>query len=387
MLLKKQLVILGGLIFAAASAVYAQVPVVLYHAHVNMSFSSAMFQEHMDFLKDNHFSTITPDQLLNWMENGDPLPFRPVMVTFDDNYEGVYTQAYQILKANGQCAVNFAHTDYVDGSGKCTWAQIQLMEDEGVFYTESHTRTHPHLPELADTQQWDEIGNSKLAIDTNMTNKNCQYLAYPYGQYDATSIQYCETANYRAAFNTVQALTYRSTPVYEIPRYSVDGNTLSSFKGKVQFTSMPALPGDGWTVDNKDPNFFVDSGSWVDSTYNSGYYHTNYSYSVAGTGEASVQWKFPIPKDGSYRIYVRWTSATNRATNAKYNVTDSSGVSSFTVNQKLNGSSWQNLGSFAYTQGDVALVALSNDADGVVVADAVWIEPLEPAEVGDWELY
>ena len=143
---------------------WGQVTAVLFHAHSNFGFSEALLTEHMDFLKESGYHTVTVAQFNQWYFNAAPLPPRPIMLTFDDNYIPVYDVAYPILKARGQCAVNFTHTYYVGvvtGSGDhCDWDEIQEMEDAGVFYTESHTRTHANLTSCNDATAWDEINGS-----------------------------------------------------------------------------------------------------------------------------------------------------------------------------------------------------------------------------------
>jgi hypothetical protein len=107
--------ILAALCLLAAAPATAQVRVLLYHAYPSFGYTAAQFAEHMDFLRSNGYTTITPFQLLNWMQYDTPLPIRPILVTMDDNYIPVVDEVFPILQARGMVAVNFAHTNY-DGS-------------------------------------------------------------------------------------------------------------------------------------------------------------------------------------------------------------------------------------------------------------------------------
>jgi hypothetical protein len=52
----------------------------------------------------------------------------------------------------------------------------------------------------------------------------------------------------------------------------------------------------------------------------------------------------PLPAAGSYKVYARWTSDTNRASNAAYTITTSTGSQTATVNQQANGSQCEHNG-------------------------------------------
>ncbi len=369
----------------------AQVKVLMYHAHENLGFVESAFITHMDFLKDNGYHTITVSEFYEWHENAHPLPIQPIMITFDDNYIDVYDVAYPILKSRQLNAVNFAHTDYVGVGGTndhCDWIEIQEMEDAGVFYTESHTRTHPHLTSLSEAAAWDEINGSKLAIETNMMDKTCIAIAYPYGNYNSNIITQCQDAGYLLGFTTLTGYNYRSTPPFELRRENMGHEDITTYREEIGFNDLPpSPPGEGWTIDNGDPNFFVDSGTWSSSTASAGYYGYDYVSCAGGSGTAVVRWAAYLPESQSYNVYAWWTSHTNHATNAKYDIYHTSGVATVEVDQRSNGGQWNLLGQYSFSTTEPAAIYLSNDADGYVIADGVWFEPTTNSEVRDWLTY
>ncbi|MCX7625702.1 MAG: polysaccharide deacetylase family protein [Candidatus Sumerlaeaceae bacterium] len=376
---------------ACACLSKAQVPVLLYHAHSSFGYSASLFTQHMDFLKNNGYNTITPDELLDWMEYDAPLPPRPILITMDDNYIPVYDEVFPILKARGMVAVNFAHTNYVGvitGSGDhCDWNEIKTMENAGVIFTESHTKSHQYLTSLSNTVAQDEIVGSKSAIDSNLPGKVCRYLAYPYGVYSATHVSMAMAAGYRAAFTTTDQKAYRTTPRYEIGRTTIGNDSVATFASKIGFSSLPTPPGAGFTLDNTDPNCTITaSGAWTVSTAGSPY-GTNAVVKSAGTGTHSVRWAVKLRQPGTYKVYARWTSAPDRATNATYQITHATGTSSVVVNQQTGGGQWQVLGTFGFSPSAPAQVLISDAANGTVSADAVWFEPAVSKCAPGWELY
>lgn len=83
------------------------IPVLMYHNIVEQEISSApdwvtiaLFEQHLSYLKQKGYTFITPQLLLT----PQLLPKKPVLITFDDGYENVYSLAFPILK---KLQVNF----------------------------------------------------------------------------------------------------------------------------------------------------------------------------------------------------------------------------------------------------------------------------------------
>jgi len=376
------LIILTSLLPIAA---HAQVRIFIYHAHSNMEFSGPRFTEHMDFLYNNGFHTITLDHLYDWMTNDAPLPIRPILITFDDNYIDVYNTSYPILKARDFTANNYAHTNYVGGTGKCTWAQILEMESDGAFITESHTKNHVNLATQTLAVAKDEIEGSKAAVETNM-GKTCEHIAYPYGGYNEQVISLTTDAGYLTATTTVPGPIFRNTPKYELGRYGGDYIDVNIFRQRTGFDEFPALPGNGWTLDNKDPNF-SDYGAGTESTSVSGYYSSNYVAYSPGTGVKCSRWAAYLPEAGQYKVYARWTADPNRASGVRYEIHHEEGITDVYVDQKNNGAQWNSLGIFSFTEETAAMVFLYDSSEGYVVADAIWFEPHTPSGISSWAMY
>ncbi len=90
----------------------------------------------------------------------------------------------------------------------------------------------------------------------------------------------------------------------------------------------------------------------------------------AGSASAnSVTWDPALAGPAQYEVYAKWTAHANRATDATYTVHHAAGASSVTVNQQTNGGIWNLLGTFDLD--GASTVVLADEADGIVVADAV----------------
>jgi RHS repeat-associated protein len=166
-----------------------------------------------------------------------------------------------------------------------------------------------------------------------------------------------------------------------IAEYVYDGDGLqvmeilqdgTQFVRPNQYYEEEIQPGvDNITMDNADSNGVTITGSWTASTSVSGYYGSNYIYSAASSTN-NVQYNPTIPTAGRYQVYLRWTSATNRATNVPIDVHHAGSTTSLTVDQTSNGGQWNLLGTYDFDAGTTGYVKVrAVGADGVVVADAV----------------
>jgi peptidoglycan/xylan/chitin deacetylase (PgdA/CDA1 family) len=377
------------LVLAFASPAEAQFRVLLYHADPNFSFSEAMLVEHMDFLKANDFHTVTLDQFLDWKENNRPMPIRPLVLTFDDNYIRMYHITWPVLTARGFSGVNFAHTHYVGwpDNRRCDWSQIREMEQSGVLLTESHTMKHLNLPTLTEADAREEIKGSKQAIEANIPGKTCRYIAYPYGAYDAKIIELCQEAGYTAAFAVGGGINYHDTPLFELQRIGVDGASLETFKSRIGFNDLPpAPPGPGWTIDNRDVNFFFDPAAWSLVTTHSQRYGRDHRARTPGDGTQPVRWAAYLPRKGLFRVHAWWTASAGSASNAAYRIHDDTGEHVVRVDQRISGGQWNALGLFRFTLDAPADVRLLDEGDGALSADGVWFEPVVNEHSG-WIIY
>ena len=139
------------------------VPVLNYHQindvdHNAMTITTKQFEAQMKYLSDNNYTAISPDQLIDHLETGAPLPPHPVLITFDDGYKDNYLNAFPILKKYQMTATIFLISDYVSTYEKyLTWDEIALMQRDGIDF-ESHTSSRDQKP------LWSGISASKSII-------------------------------------------------------------------------------------------------------------------------------------------------------------------------------------------------------------------------------
>src|SRR5262249_36809207 len=99
------------------------VPILMYHyisgvptndpnpvLRQSLSVSPELFNQQLDYLKQQGFHSVTLNQLINALYYGFSLPSKPIILTFDDGYLDGYTAAYPALKAHGFSGVFYIIT-------------------------------------------------------------------------------------------------------------------------------------------------------------------------------------------------------------------------------------------------------------------------------------
>jgi len=136
--------------------------------------------------------------------------------------------------------------------------------------------------------------------------------------------------------------------------------------------------------DNDKPAVSL-SGDWANNTLNETdqRYELSFEHTPPGDGSSTATFRPNLPSGGRYKVYARWTSHENRASNSPFTIHHAKGRETVRVNQQKDGGTWVLLGEFDFTTGTDGHVVLSNDADGFTVADAVAFHPANaPAPPG-----
>ncbi|MEO5912828.1 MAG: FAD-dependent oxidoreductase [Luteolibacter sp.] len=138
-----------------------------------------------------------------------------------------------------------------------------------------------------------------------------------------------------------------------------------------------AAAASGIVVDTEDATGVVTTGIWTISSATAGFNGASYLHDGnEGIGQKSVRFTPVLPSTANYRVSLRWSANTNRATNVPISITRSGGVTNTTVNQQANGGTWFDLGVFSFNAGTTGNLLLTNTGvNGYVIADAaMWTQ-------------
>lgn len=102
-------------------------------------------EEHFELFKKNGYTPISLKQYGDYLNGRGKLPDKPILLSFDDGRESMYTRIYPLLKKYNYPAVFAIILSYMDTmppadiNKMVTWQQLQEMRDSGLVEVASHT--------------------------------------------------------------------------------------------------------------------------------------------------------------------------------------------------------------------------------------------------------
>ena len=199
------------------------VPILAYHqvsaADEIYSVTAAQFEEQMNYLHENGYTSIHLQQLNDSFEGKFILPDKPIVITFDDGYEDNLLAALPIMEKYDMQSTIFIATSLVGTPDYLSWQQIADIQARNTEIG-SHTMTHVGLASVSAEQQRFEIRGSKAALEQHL-GKPIIFFAYPYGQFTPITQQLLREAGYLGACSGIPGLNRKGVDVYALKRVNV----------------------------------------------------------------------------------------------------------------------------------------------------------------------
>lgn len=135
----------------------AQVPIIMYHLITEKpkyigkyGVTPLEVEQDLQYLKENGYTTVVMQDLINFVENGKTLPKKPIVLTFDDGNSSDFYHLYPLLQKYEMKAVLAVIGEATDRCSKemadnpkgkypnMTWAQIKEIHESKVCEIQSH---------------------------------------------------------------------------------------------------------------------------------------------------------------------------------------------------------------------------------------------------------
>ena len=199
------------------------------------------FKEHLDYLKNNNYKTLTMDEFYNWKIGNLNLPYKSVLITFDDGFLSNYEYAFKLLKEYNMNATVFVVGSFIDNSTTNEWngniktyMTKDLLENLKNEYPNIEIYSHSY-----NLHYQGAINQNKDVLMQDIENfdnfyPNNDILCYPFGQYNDNIEDCLKESNYKMAFRygpnkKDYKKASRNDNIYEIPRLNVS-HGMSVFK-------------------------------------------------------------------------------------------------------------------------------------------------------------
>lgn len=215
------------------------VPILMYHAVAHrpapathaLSVPPDAFARQLEVLAERGFTPLTTAELARAWRSGGPLPGRPVLITFDDGYEGVHRHALPALAERSFAATLFVSTGWLRGEhdtggapdAMLDWDQVRELAASGVEIG-GHSHTHPQLDQVDDERLWREAMRCKEIIAAELGGHPASF-AYPFGYSNRRVRRAVRGAGYAQSLAVGNALAHRRQGPYALRRLTVRRST------------------------------------------------------------------------------------------------------------------------------------------------------------------
>lgn len=250
------------------AAEYQKLPVLCYHNVIKSdrkdaaemlrkdpyTMTAGRLEEHFKYLKDNGYTAITMQQYKDYVENNKPLPSKPIMITFDDGNDSMYTVIYPILKKYNFPALYSIIFSFMEQAPNpaliekmVSWEQLKEMEDSGLVTVASHTYAlHNFVNNNAygdrfqnattiwwnDKQTFEKESDFVERIDADfMQSKNIlekhlghssNVITWPYGAYNLKNVEIAKKYGYE--YNMLLNDDVKNKDPHMVSRFVIYGN-------------------------------------------------------------------------------------------------------------------------------------------------------------------
>ncbi|MEV0093089.1 polysaccharide deacetylase family protein [Streptomyces sp. NPDC050738] len=210
-----------------------------------LSVSPEAFGEQLDLLAERGFTPLTTAELAAAWRSGGALPQRPVLITFDDGYEGVHRHALPALAEHGFASTLFVSTGWLRGpyeSGGALdtmldWDQVRDLAAAGTEIG-GHTHSHPQMDQLSGEQVWFETLRCRQLITDELGTEPASF-AYPYGYSSRGVRRTVREAGFAQALAVGNSLAVRGQGPYALERVTVRRSTgIEEFERLVEGRSI-----------------------------------------------------------------------------------------------------------------------------------------------------
>lgn len=189
------------------------------------------FRRQLAALERAGFRPVSPNEVVRMLEGRGGLPRRPVLLTFDDAYSDLLDTALPLLAERHAPAAAFAVSGLLGGSNewdrKIGARPLRLLDAAGLRRVAeagveigAHSRTHPLLTRMPDSQLAEEVAGSRRELAAAGLPPP-RLFAYPYGVTDERVRRAVREAGFAAAFTVDPGRMRPGDDPFRLPRIEV----------------------------------------------------------------------------------------------------------------------------------------------------------------------
>lgn len=233
------------------------IPILMYHSvseqasggshpYFETTTSPHVFAQHMKFLKESGYQTLTLHEAIKYIEAGAQDIERRVVLTFDDGFQDFHTHAFPILEKHHFTATVFLPTRYIAEERRqfknwqcMTWSEVQELHHAGIAFG-SHTVNHRQLNVLEINTVEEELRCSKETIEDQL-GRSVDSFCYPFAFPETDRLfqrrfrDLLKAQGYKAGVTTILGTLKANSDQFFLPRLPVNAaDDLRLFQAKLE---------------------------------------------------------------------------------------------------------------------------------------------------------
>ncbi|MCR5665029.1 MAG: polysaccharide deacetylase family protein [Oscillospiraceae bacterium] len=213
-----------------------RIPIIYYHNVVKedgfsyQRITADHFEGQMRYIAEHGYRT------LFFSELEQPLPERPLIVSFDDGFRSVFENAAPILHEYSIRSNIYLPTAYIgQDSHFMDWDMVRKLRDSGEFEMQAHTHTHADIRTMSAAQLSEEIADSDRLFREELGSVP-QAFCMPFGVWNYASLKRLKNEGryrYLLGSHYGRALLNGREPML-LPRIGISqDDNLDVFRGKI----------------------------------------------------------------------------------------------------------------------------------------------------------
>ncbi len=232
-----------------------QFPIVMYHQISRKTdnlgkyiISCEQLAEDLDYINSMGYTTVTVQDLINYVNGKSSLPEKPIMITFDDGHETAYTIVYPLLKERNMCAVVSVigyladlYTeidDHNDTYSYLNWDEIKELSDTPEIEIQNHsynmhsieTGGRRGIAQISTESEEDyftaiseDVGKMQIALMKKGETK-ATAMVYPYGSHTDSTLEICKKLGFKCTMTCEERMNtitrFNPQTLYDLGRYN-----------------------------------------------------------------------------------------------------------------------------------------------------------------------
>ena len=190
----------------------------------NQALSLDGFRRQIDEIVKNNYNVVPIRDVLLAQKNGDPLPAKTIVLTFENFDRDFLDSVWPILKHHKfpfVLVLNASKLDRATEDGTSpNWSDLEKLKDSQLVEIAMTAYVYKHTNDLKEEDLSLDINRSKVRFREKL-NIEPIYFSYPFGEYTPDYISAVSKQGFQAAFTQASGVIGTSTKRDLLPRYTM----------------------------------------------------------------------------------------------------------------------------------------------------------------------